>query len=250
MAYRGPLDWSKPPVLGIFPIFGKFWDFGQFWGIVRFRRGLKNRRLVDFQQCRSKRRTSEDVCEISHTLEGRALTLYSEWRSLAGADNFYIPSRWRWYSGLSCTSRCMKGTGVYDCVLFEREWLFLIWGRIRLSPCLQSNKISSNDVLLSYFSVFSSMRVTSHCIRGLGALEYRMLSRSLHGLDPAKHLFWAVKRLQVKYDLWESPSASWQTKRKKPLAFKKYTVVYSCTFHTVDVQGRQTWEPSPSAWYG
>ena len=167
MAYRGRLDWSKPPVLGIFPIFGKFWDFGQFWGIVRFRRGLKNRRLVDFQQCRSKRRTSEDVCEISHTLEGRALTLYSEWRSLAGADNFYIPSRWRWYSGLSCTSRCMKGTGVYDCVLFEREWLFLIWGRIRLSPCLQSNKISSNDVLLSYFSVFSVV-----CFCGFGVFVW------------------------------------------------------------------------------
>ena len=127
---KWPLEavWTgqNPPVLGIFPIFANFGDFGQIPGIVRFRQGLKNRRLVDFQQCRSKRRTSEDVCEISHTLEGRALTLYSEWRSLAGADNFYIPSRWRWYSGLSCTSRCMKGTGVYDCVLFEREWLFLI----------------------------------------------------------------------------------------------------------------------------
>jgi len=150
------------------PFFGKnplFWGFSWFWPILgillifeespRFGRCQKMTISTTSSNAGGEIKTEGMCVKKTHTLQGRALELYSEWRSLAGADNFYIPSLWRWYSGLSCTSRCMKGTGVYDCVLFEREWLFIIWGRIRLSPCLQSNKISSNDVFLSYFLVFS-----------------------------------------------------------------------------------------------
>jgi hypothetical protein len=148
---KNPLFWGFSwfwPILGILTNFEESSDFGGAWKFA-----------VSSKSSNAWRRDqTEGMCvKKTHTLQGRALELYSEWRSLAGADNFYIPSLWRWYSGLSCTSRCMKGTGVYDCVLFEREWLFIIWGRIRLSPCLQSNKISSNDVLLSYFSVFSNV---------------------------------------------------------------------------------------------
>src|ERR1043165_3668872 len=123
---KNPLFWQKPPILGIFLILANFGDFRYFEESPRFWQVLKNDHLDDFQQCRRRDQSRGHVCESTHTLQGRALELYSEWRSLAGADNFYIPSLWRWYSGLSCTSRCMKGTGVYDCVLFEREWLFII----------------------------------------------------------------------------------------------------------------------------
>ena len=82
---------------------------------------------------------------------------------------------------------CMKGTGVYDCVLFERDdSLMREHGAVKVTAVALSDFLQVLQCVICVLLCFAVLTLTVFCMIAHGLM---FVSHSLHGLDPAKHLF-------------------------------------------------------------